>query len=123
MVKISTRTSCVAGSTVIWAVAWIPSMTGMRMSMSIHGGLEATGECDRLGAVGGFTDHVHVGGRVDRNPKPAADQVLVIGDHDVDHQVERPSGRLANTRKPVPLGAAVRLPPYRPIRSRMPTRP
>ena len=52
---------------------------------------------DRLLAVRGFGEHIDPGGGFDDHAKPAAEQVLVVGDNDGRHAFA-PVGTTATTR-------------------------
>lgn len=69
------------------------------------------GQGDRLGAVTGLAEYLHIGGRLDENPEPAAHQSLVVGDDDADHDAARSVGMRARTWNPEAVGSATSLPP------------
>jgi hypothetical protein len=74
-------------------------------------GTELAGQGDRLGAVIGLAENLHVGGDVDENPEPATDERLVVGDDDADrHGAARSVGMRATTRNPAAVGSATRVP-------------
>ena len=50
-----------------------------------HVGALATGQVDRLPAVGGLADDLQVLRGVDEDPEPGADQGLVVGEQHPDH--------------------------------------
>jgi len=81
------------------------------------------GQRDRLLPVGGLAHHLDVVFRLEQRPDAAADERLVIGQQDLDHDAVR-AGSSARTRKPPPCwGPAWSWPPSADTRSRMPTRP
>ena len=107
---------------VICAVAAMPSCTGIRMSMTTTSGQQAPGLPDRVGAVPGLADDLHVRFGVENHPEPGAHQGLIVGEQDPDHASSR--GMAAWTRNPPPaFGPTVSRPPRAVTRSRIPTVP
>ena len=105
----------------------MPSISGMRMSMSTTSGSRPGGAVDGLHAVGALADDLDVGLGAEDHPEARADELLVVDQEDLDrHQATAASatGSRARTANPPPgAGPASTLPPYRPTRSRMPTMP
>ncbi len=91
VVSTKTRTDEVSGLEVMCRVASIPSMPGIRMSMSTTSGTCSRAAAKRLGTVGGLRDDLHprLGGEDHR--KAGSDQRLVVGHHDPNHAASPPS--------------------------------
>src|SRR3954467_412767 len=89
------------------------------------GGAAARGELQRVGAVLGLADHLHVRARLQHHPKAAAYQRLVVADqHPHRHRDAPSSGIDARTAKPPwERGPACSSPPNTAARSRIPIRP
>ena len=112
-------------------VASMPSITGMRMSISTTSGRVLAGQADRLGPVGGLGDDDDVASRLEHGPEPGAHHRLVVGDHDAaacpdasGPAVIGVAGAIAVTSKPwSSRGRAVSVPPNRAARSRIPITP
>ncbi len=94
MVKMMTRVSSSAGSATILRVASRPSIPGIRMSIRTTSGRVAVTRVDRLLAVGSLAHDLDVVLRLEQRPQPRAQQCLVVGQHDADHDalLERQDG-------------------------------
>src|SRR5690606_38647980 len=80
-------------------------------------------EGDRLVPVPALGDDGDVVLRVEQRAQPAADERLVVHQHDPDHPAS-PVGSSARTAKPPPgRPSATRWPPSAAVRSRIPTSP
>ncbi len=112
-------------SSAISRVASMPSMPGMRMSITTTSGRSAPASCDRFGAGAGLADDLQAGGLGDDHAQGRADEGLVVGEDDPDgHRTPAGTGSRAATRKPPSgRGAAENSPCSRPTRSRMPSSP
>ena len=108
----------------ICRVASIPSITGMRTSIST-----TSGRCSPLSRTAsapsaGARDDGDVGLRVEQRGKPGAHDLLVVGDERADHDAAPAMGRVTSTTKPPPSAAPhENVPPAIVARSRIPTRP
>ena len=84
----------IAGSVQICRVASMPSISGIRTSISRTSGQLAPGERDRLGAGRRLADDVHVVDETELRAQPVAHQGLVVGDaHPDGHRCRPSSGR------------------------------
>ena len=63
-------------------VASMPSIVGMRTSITTTSGRSRSNRADRVGAVDRLADDLEVVLGVEDHPEPAAHQGLVVGDHD-----------------------------------------
>ena len=102
----------------------MPSMPGIRMSMSTTSGLVSLASWTASAPVPA-SPVTSMRVSADQHPQPGAYQRLVVGEHDPDgHRAGAGSGSRAATRKPPPgRGPAVNSPPSRATRSRMPVIP
>ncbi len=76
-------------------VASMPSIPGIRMSITTTSGLGVAGQLDRFGAGPGLADDLEVRGAGDEHAQPGAHQRLVVGEHDPDgHRAAAGSGSL-----------------------------
>ena len=89
MVRISTRVPAVAGSAQIRRVASIPSISGIRTSISTTSGRCCSASATASHAVAGLADGGAVRAEVDQHPEAAAQQRLVVGDQHPDHAATR----------------------------------
>ena len=123
LVRITTRTPSSRSSATICRVA---CEAVEHRHLNVHqGDVRAVlgGQGDRLPPVGGLGDHLDVVFRFEQRPDAAADQRLVVGQQDPDHDGAR-AGSSAYTWKPPPSrGPAWSRPPSAVTRSRMPMRP
>ena len=84
----------------------MPSMPGMRMSITTTSGRSVPDQLDRLGAGPGLADDFEVRGVGDDHAQTGADQRLVVGEDDADRVIGEfcftgaGSGSRAATRKP-----------------------
>ena len=98
-------------------IASMPSMRGIRRSISTTSGLVLGGERDRLLAVGGGADELDPVEQPEQRAEALADDALVVGQQDPY------AGSHSSTRKPSSVGPAFRRPPSSSARSRMPVSP
>ena len=97
-------------------VASMPSIRGMRRSISTTSGA-ARRRADGVLAVAGGADDVDVGQPLADGDQSVADERLVVDDEQLH------AGTTACTRQPLSCGPAVSVPPRSSIRSRMPCSP
>ena len=69
----------------MWRVAVMPSITGIRTSITTTSGRCLPGDRHRLGPVSRFADHLQVGVSIDDHPEPVAEERLVLRQQYVDH--------------------------------------
>src|SRR5262249_8925836 len=81
------------------------------------------GKRHRLVAVGGLGDHLDVVFRFEQGPDAAADQRLVVGEEDPDHDGARTGSSARPWKPPSARGPACSRPPSADTRSRIPIRP
>ena len=84
-------------------VASMPSMPGIRMSISTTSGRSARADARRPRPVGGLADHLDVGLRVEDHREAGPDQLLVVGEQHPDRHAGSARISAARTAKP-PLG-------------------
>ena len=125
MVRIRTRGPAAAASA-SWRVASMPSMPGMRMSISTTSGRCSRHSRTACGAVGRRADHGEVGlGGQQRARTPLRTTSWSSTDDDAGHRASLParsagSPRPGTRRRPGPAASS---PPTIAARSRMPSRP
>ena len=121
------RTAVSGACSRICFVASRPSMPGMRTSMITTSGLRRSTSATALLAVGRLADHADVRRAREREPKPLADDLVVVDDqardllrHARDHRVGCwPSHAPAPAARP-PAAARARTPP--PVADAVPLR-
>ena len=107
-------------------VASMPSMPGMRMSISTTSGACASAAATASSPVPASATTSIDAGRLEHRLEAGAHHRLVVGDDDAQpaHAARRRRAATARTSKPRPSrGPAVSVPPNSAARSRMPTRP
>ena len=82
MVRISTRGPSGRLAGVSCRVASIPSMPGIRTSISTTSGSQLAADPHRLGAVGGGAEHGEVRLGVEQRGEPGPHHLVVVGDDD-----------------------------------------
>ena len=124
VVRMSTRAGRLSAAS--RRVASIPSIVGIRTSISDDVRRERLEPTDRVGPVDRLADDLDVVLRIQDHPEPGTHQRLVVGDQHPDRRVAHAGseGRRARRRNPPPgRGPASSSPPNSWTRSRMPDQP
>ena len=100
VVTITTRTVLSAGSAAICSVVHSPSPSGIRMSRSATSTGVVADRAQQLLAAGCLHDDLDVGLRVQQRAEAGADELMVVGQRDPDHDAP------AHGRRAVTIGAA-----------------
>ena len=95
----------------------MPSIRGIRRSISTTSGSCSRGERERLLAVGRGPDELDPVEQAEQRAEALADHALVVGEQDPYR------GSHSSTLKPSSVGPAFRRPPSSSARSRMPVSP